>query len=41
MPQTTYKKAVDIAGEPVYNTGRSVPAEVRWGNLLLNHLSAG
>jgi len=26
---------VDSTSEPVYNTARSVPAEVRWGNILL------
>jgi hypothetical protein len=35
------KIAVDSGEEPVYNTARSVPAEVRWGNLLLNQLPAG
>jgi hypothetical protein len=37
----TYKKAIDRVDEPVYNTARSVPAEVRWGKLLLNQLPAG
>jgi len=41
MLQTINKKAVDNGEEPVYNTARSVPAEVRWGKLLLNHMPAG
>ena len=29
------KSLVDSLSEPYYNSARSVPAEVRWGNILL------